>query len=581
MKLRWYQQEAVTATWPHLFPYTGSNPVIVLPTGAGKSLVIAELARVAVQEWGGQVLVVQHRKELIVQNAEKLYALLPDVEIGIYSAGLKSKQTDQKVLCCGIQSVYERAHQLGRRHLVIIDECHLLGDDAGSMYRTFLAELSHFNPKLRVVGLTATPFRAGTGPICSPTAIFRKVAYSAPVQRLMSEEFLCPVTNQATETHYATEKLNVRGGEFVAREVENLFGDDGEKIKAACAEIVAKAAGRHSTIVFCAGVRHAEAVAGCLASLTGERTETVTGSTDDLTRLAALNDFKAGKLRILVNVDVFTTGMDAPCIDCLVILRATQSPGLFAQIVGRGFRPHESKTNCLILDFGGNFERHGPIDSEDYGRKKGGHGDKTGEAPTKVCPGCEQEVRAALAVCECGFAFPNRELKHGTEADTQSAVLEKQPEPETWTVKSWAAGRHRKKKQSADEPKPDTLRIDYQVVPVGGDGIAAETISEWVCLEHEGFALRNAKQWWTNHSLAPLPTSIDEALALLNQGACARPAEITTLAEGRFKTIIRRDIGKLPETWGIGDSWEADEWAAMVPGDKSEWTAAKDDLIPF
>jgi DNA repair protein RadD len=586
MQLRWYQQEAVAAVWPHLFPWCGNNPVVVLPTGSGKSLVIAELARVAVKEWGGRVLVVQHRKELIVQNADKLYALLDvDVDVGIYSAGLKSKDTQQDVLCCGIQSVYDRAHKLGRRHLVIIDECHLCPHDGEGMYRNFLDELSNLNPKLRVVGTTATPFRSGTGPICHPKGLFRKVAYSAPVAQLMTEGYLCPITNKPTETRYATENLKSVAGEFLAREVEELFGGNSEKVKAACAEIVAKSSDRHSVIVFCAGVQHAEAVGGFLESLTGERVEVVTGTTPDLQRLGALTDFRLGHLRWLVNVDIFTTGMDAPNIDCLAILRATQSAGLFAQIIGRGMRPHESKTSCLALDFGSNFERHGPIDSADYGRCNR-TGEKTGEAPVKKCPGCGESVHASATVCDCGFEFPDRDLNHGTEADTTSDVMEKPPEPETWTVKSWAAGRHKKKK--AEEGAKDTLRIDYTVNPVGVEGeLSTDVVSEWVCVEHDGFAQRNARKWWATHSLAPFPGSIGEALGLFNAKALAMPSEIVTLKDGRWQRVTGRTVGMLPQTWGVGDSWEGprDEWAARPAVRESEWDRyekqREEDAVPF
>ena len=612
MKLtpRYYQSEAAEAVYPFWFPFTGTWPVIVLPTGAGKSLTLALICEKVVKEWKGRVIVATHVKELIEQNAAELRDAADDLDIGIYSAGLGRRDLDHDILVCGIQSVYKRAHELGRRHAVIIDEAHLTPDEGDGMYRTFVSDLSAINPKLRGCGLTATPFRTSTGPLCHPKGIFQKVAYSAPVTRLIADGFLAPIVNRETVKHYATESLKAHNGEFRAADVENLFGEDDAKISAAVAEALTKAAARHSILWFCSGVRHAEKVAAEITKQSGQQADCVTGSTGDLERMTALNDFKEQRLRHLINMNVLTTGFNARCIDAIVVLRATESPGLFAQMLGRGFRTHESKVDCLVLDFGGNFQRHGPIDAEDYGRRKGQHGEKTGEAPVKPCPNCEKEVHAAAVECEhCGFRFPPRSLKHGTEADTESNVYDKPPEPKRWTVKSWEAMRHAKKgaakptvgcpgcalaafdrpcEECAYTPVPETLRINYSVVPEGVDGeLAAEVVSEWVCVAHLGddrahkFARRNAEKWWASHSISECPRTIEEALKLFNEKALAMPEALVTIADGRFTRITNRTLGKLPETWGVGDSWEsdpADEWATLPA--RSEWEQPVDE-VPF
>ncbi len=130
MQLRPYQQAAVDAVYEHLRS-RDDNPCVVLPTGAGKSLVIGKIASDAVSLWGGRVLVLAHVKELLEQNADKIRRICPDLSVGIYSAGLKRRDTDTPVLVAGIQSVYKRACELEPFDLVVIDECHLISKDTG------------------------------------------------------------------------------------------------------------------------------------------------------------------------------------------------------------------------------------------------------------------------------------------------------------------------------------------------------------------------------------------------------------------------------------------------------------------
>lgn len=335
---RWYQSEANAAVWKYMSEKQG-NPVVVLPTGAGKSLLIALLIKQAL-EYGGRVVVLAHRKELLQQNADEIRGLIPGVDVGIYSAGLKSKQIHNAVVVAGIQSVYRKAEDLGRRHLVIVDEAHLISDLEESMYGQFLAAMKA-NEGLRIVGLTATPFRTGAGPICGPERIFQRVVFEAKTAQLIAEGFLCPITNKVADAEVNTDKVGLRGGEFIESEMQAAFDVD-EKVWAACTEIIEKTADRRSVLVFASGIHHAEQIASLLAN-----SAVVTGDTLPIERAETLRRFVAGELRFLVNVDVLTTGFNARCVDAIAILRATMSPGLFCQMVGRGLRLHESKTNCI------------------------------------------------------------------------------------------------------------------------------------------------------------------------------------------------------------------------------------------
>ena len=567
VELRWYQSEAVLRTWDYLCDQAG-NPVIVLPTGAGKSLIVAKLAQDAIN-FGSQVLVLAHRKELLEQNAEKVRKLLPGVKVGLFSAGLRSYDAESPVVLAGIQSCWQKASIFGPRHLVLIDEAHLVSTTGEGMYRSFLGDLRIANPNARLVGLTATPYRTGEGSLTGPEKLFQGVSYEAKIPALIREGFLSPITSRAAEHSADTSKLHVRGGEFVAGEMGQLFGNMA-LVKSAVRETVERTSGRRSIILFCAGVEHAESVAEELRQLTGEQVGVVTGATLPLVRASALRDFRDGRLRWLVNVDVLTTGFDAPNIDAIAVLRATCSPGLFAQICGRGFRLAPGKTDCLILDFGENIERHGQLDAEDYGtrmpgRRGKGDADET-DAPKKSCPNCEQELHAAARECLCGFLFPPPPLRHGGEAGSEELLASLAP-PQKWLVEGVRMGLWVSKQKGTR-----TLRVDYECQLDGAEGnLSRDVISDWVCLEHDGYAGRKARQWWSERSRLPVET-IEEAVDAWQRGAVGCPETITTRREGRFYRVVSCGPIQIPSE---------DEWREEEVREEFMDVEVSDEWIPF
>ncbi len=539
MEARWYQSEANTAAWQFISDGRG-NPLIVLPTGAGKSIVIALLIRQAV-EWGQRVLVVAHRKELLQQNADKIQRLT-GLKVGINSAGLNERDIDSTVICAGIQSVYRDAAEFGRRGLVVIDEAHLISDDGGSMYRQFLDGLQQYNRRLFCVGLTATPYRTGEGSLAGEGKLFSGICYEAKTGALIEAGFLSRLTNNPADSQADLKGVKVRGGEFVAAEMEAAFTGD-QIIHDAVCELTIACEHRKSILVFCAGVHHAEQVALALRDLTGQDVGLVTGETHAMERQRVLSDFRAGTLRWCVNVDVLTTGFDAPGIDAVAVLRATMSPGLFAQIVGRGLRIAEGKTDCLILDFGGNLQRHGALDADDYGISKPRNSDGS-EAPSKVCPKCKNEVYLSAVKCsECGHLFVrqmDQGPRHGDEIDTTSSIVGA-PEPQWYDVQEVNWHLHQKKTTPG---KPPTLCVSYYVsddtMPAGNLGWIV--VREWVCFEHEGFALQKAFAWWDARSVFPFPASVAEAITALNHGSCRKPSRLLVKKEGQWDRIVQAEF---------------------------------------
>ena len=426
MQLRTYQQDAVNACYQYLREHTG-NPAIVCPAGAGKSLILAQICSDAVNLWDGRVLVLAHVKELLEQTAGTLAKMAPDLDIGVYSAGLNRRDTDHSVIVAGIQSVYKRACDLGAFDLIIVDEVHTIPPDGEGRYRSFLKDMQVLNPNLRLIGLTATPFRMSSGMICGPDNLLNDICYEIGVRELIVQGFLCPLKSKAGKQKADTSGLHLRGGEFIASEVETLMDDD-RLVSSACSEILEHTADRNSVLIFAAGVGHARHIQKLLQQRSSCEVGLVTGDTPVPERAELLARFKRQSVRadlfgndkpplkFLVNVNVLTTGFDAPNVDCVVLLRPTNSPGLYYQMVGRSFRLHPSKQDALVLDFGGNILRHGPVDALQIKDRTSG----SGEAPAKECPDCHAVIHAAYSVCpECGHAFqpPERE-KHEDKAST-------------------------------------------------------------------------------------------------------------------------------------------------------------------
>lgn len=331
MQLRPYQQEAIKAVYEHLRT-RDDNPCVVLPTASGKTPLMATICRDAVQRWGGRVLILAHVKELLEQAVDKLHTMAPDLwmHVGMYSAGLGKRDTEHSIIVAGIQSIYRRAAELDRFDLILVDEAHMIPPDGDGMYQTFLSEAKVVNPHVRLIGLTATPYRMSTGMICAPENLLNHICYEVGVRELIVQGYLCPLKSKAGIRKVDMSGLHVRGGEFIAAEVEQLMDTD-SLVFCACKEIVEQTQDRHSCLIFAAGVQHALHVQRVLGEM-GCEAGFVCGETLPFERTETLQRFREGKLKYLVNVNVLTTGFDAPNIDCVVLLRPTNSPGLYYQM---------------------------------------------------------------------------------------------------------------------------------------------------------------------------------------------------------------------------------------------------------
>ena len=387
-QLRPYQQEAVDATLNH-FRKSDESAVIVLPTGAGKSLVIAELARLARRK----ILVLTHVKELVEQNHAKYQSY--GLSGGIYAAGLKRKEKHHQVTFASVQSVAANLDQFRDEYsLVIIDECHRVSGEETSQYQRIIELLRQQNDSLKVLGLTATPYRLAMGWIYryhyrgfvrgsddEQDKPFRHCIYELPLSYMINRGYLTrpELVNAAVAQYDFSTLTQDRFGEYAEKDVNQLLSKHQRVTRAIIEQVMEMAAERQGVMIFAATVQHAQEIAGYLPE---QETALVTGATDLRDRDRLIQRFKQRQLKYLVNVSVLTTGFDAPHVDLIAILRPTQSVSLYQQIVGRGLRLDEGKQDCLVIDYAGN---HVNLHHPEVGEPK----PNPDSEPVQVfCPGC-------------------------------------------------------------------------------------------------------------------------------------------------------------------------------------------------
>ena len=519
-ELRPYQRAAIDGLYDYWSSKRGDNPLIVAPTGSGKTAIIAQLVKDAMDFPGTRVLILTHVKELLEQGAQGLLKMYPQAKIGFYSASLGQKRLDQPITFAGIQSVWKRAFDMvPPPDLVLIDEAHMVPKNTNTRYGSFLDDLHTANPAVKVVGLTATPYRLDSGMLHEgDEALFDGIAYDIPVGQLMDQGYLSPVISKGGAKKIDLTNVGKRGGEFIESELAAAASDP-ELVAATVAEVCDLGRDRKSWLIFGSGIAHAEMLADGIRA-EGHSVAVVTGADGMKERAAKIDQFRRGEIRALVNCNVLTTGFDVPTVDLVAIVRATESTGLYVQIVGRGTRIAEGKENCLILDYGGNVARHGFIDAVNPNRK-GGSGE--GDAPAKECPECEMMCHAAVRTCPgCGYDWPAPQFNHGHKA-YDGALLSKDAKAEWLHVDDVTYQKWQK------PGKPDSVRVTYHC--------GLTIISEWLCPDHGGYA---ASRYHARKS-ALGATADTTAEAMAECDAWNQPSRIKVRPDGKFHQIMQLD----------------------------------------
>lgn len=558
-----YQGWASASVFDYYEGGKDGHPVIAMPTGTGKSIIIADLTYTIIRTWNDQrVLALMPTKELVLQNAEKLLAMWPGAPLGVCSASLNRYELGRPVTFGTIGTVINRKAALGKIDIVFVDECHLVSDDEETQYRLLFDYLLELNPNVKFIGLSATPYRMKVGHI-TDGGLFTDVCFDATTldafNWFIDQGYLVPLIPRPTVTKLNTEGVKTSGGEFIASSLQRAVNK--EKItRAAIAEARELAHERNHILVFATGIEHAEAIG---AELETHGESVVVIHSKSKTRDADLAAFLAGEVRWCVNYGILTTGFDFPALDCIVMLRPTKSPGLWVQMLGRLTRPFYAwvpaetqedrlaaiaasvKQNGLVLDFAYNTANMGPINDPKLPKKKGkGSGDppiktcgRTGNPPVSNIVegtsdpdrgggkgGCEAWNHPSARKCvQCGAEF-TFEVKFGETAGTQDLLAGgayTRPVVNEYAVTRVAYERH----QKAD--RPDSIRVQYYC--------GLRRFTHYITPEHGGNPRRRSEHWWMLHQGGQMPESTRECLTAIDR--LAVPASIRVWENKKYPSV--------------------------------------------
>lgn len=374
-KLRPYQQEATDIAIDKLKHY-GKPFIIQAATGAGKSLIIADICH-RIDE---PILILQPSKEILEQNYKKLVSY-GVTDVSMYSASMNSKEI-AKFTYATIGSIYKKPELFKHFKYVIIDECHGVNPrELQTMYGQFLKAIGCKN----VCGLTATPYRIQGTYFYEGTAMYytaalklinriaqkengkwvtfwKDICYKIETGDLIEQGFLCPIEYYQDTVDLSELVVNSTGADFTTESLEKFWGT--KRLRRIAQAVQYSDKNHERTLVFCSSIRQATNARDLILAL-GISAEVVTGKTPKKEREKIVADFQKGRVRHLLNVGVFTTGFDAPKLDCIVLARPTMSLALYYQMIGRGVRldPEKSDKTLHVYDLAGVVERMGRVES--------------------------------------------------------------------------------------------------------------------------------------------------------------------------------------------------------------------------
>ncbi len=587
LQLRDYQRAALDALYAY-WSEGGGNGLIVLPTGAGKALVIAKLIEELLADYPDmRIANVTHSATLVRQNFEEFIGLSPFAPAGLYSASLGRRDASAQVLFGGIQSIANKTEQLGAIDLVIVDEAHAISRNANTLYGKFFAGVKEQDPDSRVCGTTATDYRMDSGRLTEgDDRLFDDVVYEIGIGQLMEEGYLTRLTSQKTTAKIDLKGVATRGGEYATGQL----GEAAERIiEDAVAEDIAMSHDRKSALFFTASKANAEHIAEAVRrhgrtcrALTSDNSHEI----DEI-----FEEFRSGRLWGIASVGIMTTGTNFPRVDFISLILSTKSPGKLVQILGRGTRNSPGKTDCLIADHGKNLSFHGPIDQ--IKPREPGSGE--GEQPKKLCPddmtdiegktGCGELLPISVMTCHCcGYIFPPSEEEKITATADRTPVLS--TERPWFEVTARAYAFHPAKV----EGKPPTVKATYTV-----DG---KKHNEWLCPEHEGFPKGKSVRYWVAHGgKRPFPTSVEEFLDRAGELLATTEVQLDWSKNAKYPEVKAHRTGEAAYDTGVvvpAAAAKGNLAALMAPARRhsAEQTADKariqaelkamaDDFIPF
>lgn len=556
MQARSYQTECCNAIWDYFVQGGAGNPLVAMPTGTGKSLIPPLIMERALRLYPDQrMLLLTHVKELVEQNYKTLHRIWPTAPVGIFSSGLGRKEAYAPLVFGGIASVKNSVREIGHRDILWIDEAHLLGPNESSMYRTVIDELLQINPYMRIVGLSATPFRMGQGRLTDITMdrngkeirpLFTDIVFDitgvSAFNRLIDEYYLSPLIPKPTQNVIDVSDVRILQNDFNQHELHEAIARQNITARA-LEETCDIARDRKSWIVFGAGIANCEQITDLLNRM-GIGATYVHSKLDDDSRDNRIEAFKAGRFKAIVSNNILTTGFDHPAVDAIIDLRPTTSVVLHVQKYGRGTRPvyHSSfsfdqlaylehrktaiemggKRNCIVLDFAGNTNRLGPINDPQIPKRKG---KRTGEVPIKLCPECGAYNHTTARFCidtSCGHEFIFK-TKIKSSASTADIIRRDDPAFKLVDVTMVMPKIHHK------AGKPDSLKLSYF------SGL--QMFNVWLSFESSsGLAKHKSHEWWRQHQGDQIPATTAEAFSRFRE--CRTAKQIKVDLSGEFPEVL-------------------------------------------
>jgi ATP-dependent helicase IRC3 len=339
--LRDYQTECLETVLSE-FEAGINRQLITLPTGSGKTVVMAAIAK----ECNKRTLILAHREELISQTIEKFQLFWPGVNIGVCMAG--RDEVDCQVVVGSVQSCCrpKRLERLKKQdfEVMMIDESHHAVSDSYQSVINALGFITGASDRL-LIGVTATPHRAdkqGLG------ETFEKITFSRSIGTMIRAGYLSPVTGRKILTSFVFEKIRSSNGDFSLEDLAEIV--DTPERNAFIVEKFQEYASERKGVAFCCNVEHCKHLAEEFR-IQGIAAYAVWGDMDSDDRRQVLSDLKSGKIQVAVSCGILIEGFDEPSVDVIVMTRPTKSAGLYIQCVGRGLRLWPGKQNCLVLDF--------------------------------------------------------------------------------------------------------------------------------------------------------------------------------------------------------------------------------------
>lgn len=535
-----YQLKAVDQTWDYFNDNFG-NPLIGLPTGTGKSIIPPMfMARAFSQYPDSRFLLCTHVKELITQNARAMRKIWPTAPLGVCSAGLKRWEPMCPIVYAGVGSIYKRANELGKFDIMFIDEAHLLSQDDNSMYQQLIMALKVHNPYMKVIGMTATPYRMGQGYL-TDDGLFTDFSFDMTSMSefvyFIDEGYLTNLVTPQTQNMINIDDVRQEAFDFNQRDLQRAV-DKESVTKQSLEEAYELGRDRKSWMVFGAGIENCYHLSERLSAM-GVSNVVVHSDrkgykiTDD-ERDARIAGFKAGYYKAIISYGILTTGFDHPPADFLIDLRPTTSVNLHVQKYGRVTRPYyhpdwsfeqlrhkeqrfaamaaAGKTDALIADFAGNIGRLGPINAPRVPTKREGG---SGEMPLKICEACGAANHTVARVCAlCGEEFVFRTKIKPTASD-ETVVRREDDDIKTYTVERWFANPHTARKSGSKSMKVTYFCNNNR------------QFTAYLSFESKkGYAKHKAVEWWRQHCGDSIPSTVEEAIEMFQAGLCRQTTKL-------------------------------------------------------